>query len=205
MEKHAITPAVAARAGVVEREGSLVFTVTAEDGHAFERVRPLAPGPAKVFQPKGEPLAKWWPLGQPMYAPTVLLTEGASDTLAALSALATTPVRRLAGFDVAALPGTGFPIERVVPSLRAMECRFAYTAFDGDEAGAKLTRRLSLALDLAGIRSAALPVSSGHDLGEMLTALTLASRGVLRGDADEGRGRRPAHDGGGRGMSARER
>lgn len=174
---HAIDPSFAARAGVAERGASLVFTVTTERG-SFQRTRRLnGRGPAKVLQPRGQSLEVWWPLHRPMYAPTVLLVEGESDALAALSALAATPVRQLAGFEVGALPGTGFPLGRVVEELRGMEARFAYLAFDADDAGRKLTRRLRLALDQVGVRTAQLAIPDGGDLSDVLAAVAPEHRG----------------------------
>lgn len=169
--ERAISPAVAAKVGVAERDGSLVFTVGTLAGDSFQRTRRLAgAGPTKVLQPRGRPLEIWWPRRRPIVAPTVLLVEGETDALAAQSAMAVTPIRQLAGFEVGALPGTGFPVDRAVEDLRAMEARFVYLAFDADDAGRKLTRKLTAALDLAGMRTAPLAIPDGQDLSDVLAA-----------------------------------
>ena len=172
----AILPAVAARAGVAERDGMLVFTVATKSGSSFQRTRRLGGG-GRVLQPRGQSLEIWWPRQRPMYAPTVLLVEGESDALAALSALAVTPIRQLAGFEIGSLPGTGLPVDRIVEELREMETRVAFTAFDGDDAGRKLTRRLSAALDLAGISTARLAIPDDRDLADLLVAEPPERRG----------------------------
>lgn len=175
-EQRGISTAVAARAGVAERDGSLVFTVATAEG-SFQRTRRLSGGPAKVLQPTGQPLAVWWPLGRPLHAPTVLLTEGESDALAALSALAQEPIGALPPHAVASLPGCGYPVDRLAGELRDMETSFAYFAFDADDPGRKLTRKASAALDLASIRSASLAIREGRDLADELARVPESLRG----------------------------
>jgi hypothetical protein len=130
-----------------------------------------------MLQPPGQRLEVWWPLGRPEYAPALLLTEGEADALAAISALAARPVAALPEYAVGALPGTGFPVKRLVAELRQAEARFVYLAFDADPAGFRLTRRVGWELDPAGIRVAPLAILEGHDLAETLAAVEPARRG----------------------------
>ena len=177
-KSHAIDPAVAARLGVAERDASLGFTVRRPGGcGSFQRTRPLGGVAAKVLQPRGQRLELWWPAGPPEFAPVVLLAEGEGDVLAALSALVQEPIAALPEHAVGALPGTGFPVERVVEEMRRIECAFCYTCFDADEAGRKLTRRLSAALDLSRIRSASLPIRADRDLADELARVPASLRG----------------------------
>ncbi len=173
---HAISSALAGRLGVAERDGGLVFTVRRPDGGSFQRVRPLG-GRTRVLQPKGEPLRIWWPARPPEYVPVVLLAEGEGDALAALTALEQEPIAALPEFAVASLPGASMPVERIVAELQRIECKFAYLAFDGDEPGRKLARRLSAALDLCRIRSISLPIRAHRDLADELAAVPESLRG----------------------------
>src|SRR4029077_5135740 len=84
---HGIDPSLAASLGVRERSCALVFPCCDANG-AFERVRPLGDGPAKVRQPRGRALCCWWPAGRDDRA-AVLVCEGESDALAALTAMHT--------------------------------------------------------------------------------------------------------------------
>lgn len=172
---HGISPALAGRLGVAERDG-LVFTVCRPNGGSFQRVRPLG-GRTRVLQPKGEPLRIWWPASPPEYVSVVFLAEGEGDALAALTALEQEPIAALPEFAVGALPGASMPVERIVAELRRVECTFAYLAFDADEAGRKLARRLGAALDLCGIRSTSLPIRDGRDVADELAAAPTSLRG----------------------------
>jgi hypothetical protein len=175
-----INPRLAAAVGVRERSLSLVFPVRGE-GEPFQRVRQLT-GAAKVLQPRGRPLTVWWPRGRPEYASTVLLVEGESDALAAMSALASHPVSDLPGYAVAALPGASFPVDRIADDLRAMESTFVYSAFDADAPGRKLTNRVRWALDEAGILLAPIAIPDGQDLAEVLAAVEPQTRGQRLAD-----------------------
>lgn len=164
---HAIDPAVAAECGVAEKDGALVFTVTRPDGSTFERRRPLN-GPAKVIQPAGEPLTLWWPQGRPDSTDAVLVGEGESDELAALSALRCTPVGCYRDLKVAAIPGTGFPVARLADELAAVGARQVALALDADEAGRSYTERARAALAAAGIEAVSVQVPDGQDLSDVL-------------------------------------
>jgi hypothetical protein len=172
-----IEPAVAARAGVAERGGALTFTVLGRDG-IFERTRRIAgSGPAKVLQPRGRRLELWWPHWRPEYAPSVLLVEGETDALAAASALASGPLTRFDELPIAALPGCGFPVRRLVDELLWVECRLIYFALDADQAGRKFTRQACHALDPEGIRTAVVSLPDGADLAETAVAVAPERRG----------------------------
>jgi Toprim-like len=173
-EAHAISPDVAVGAGVVQRGMSLLYPVATADG-TFKRTRRLDEE-GRTFQPRGVPLAAWWPLGRPQLCPIAFAVEGESDALAACSALARTPVSGLAEFAVCSLPGTSFPLGRLVEELVRVECAFAYLAFDGDEAGRKLTRRAESTLIAAGIRTADLGIRDG-DLSGLLAVEAPKDRG----------------------------
>lgn len=174
---HAISANVATRCDVVERAGELVFPIRRSDGTYFERRRSLDGGP-KVRQPAGEPLSLWWPLSPPALARTVFLVEGESDALSALSAWILAWPPELEAYAIGALPGTGFPVERVVEELTRIETISALLAFDGDDAGRRLTRKMRAALDLAGIRSLPLAIPDGLDLSDVLASEPPATRGT---------------------------
>ena len=149
---HAIDPELAARCGVREAAGSLVYPCRAADGTSFDRLRSLnGAGPAKVKQPPGRPLALWWPLRRPRGAEAVLVCEGESDALAALEPLAES---RFAAPAVVAVPGTGFPARRLAEQLGEVGARVAFLALDADEAGRGYAEKVAPALREAGIRPA---------------------------------------------------
>lgn len=167
---HAISPRLAANLGVAERDRSLIFTVATETG-SFRRTRRLnGCGPAKVLQPRGQSLELWWPRWRPELARTVLVVEGESDALAAASALEAGPPTPFDELPIAALPGCGFPVRRLVEELVRVECRFAYFALDADEAGRKFTRSACRALDFTGIHTAVLSLPEGADLADVAAA-----------------------------------
>jgi hypothetical protein len=172
----AIFPSAVALAGVREEDGALVFPYLAEDGTPFGRRRSLNGGPAKVMQPRGWPLAPWWPAGRPDTAPWVLVCEGESDALAAMSALraaATSDVpylRRaadtlgLGALPVVAVPGCGFPAAGLAEALSAVGCIEARLAFDADQAGQAYTDRAAVELVKAGVRPFRVCVRDGSDI-----------------------------------------
>jgi len=172
----AIYPAAVAKAGVCEQAGAIVFSFLAEDGTSFERRRSLDGGPAKVMQPKGQPLTVWWPTGRPDTAPWVLVCEGESDALAAMSALSAAassdvPYLRkaattlgLGALPVVAVPGCGFPPAKLAEALSAVGCIEARLACDADEAGQAYTDRAAVELVKAGIRPFRVHVRDGSDI-----------------------------------------
>ncbi len=172
----AIFPSAVALAGVREENGALVFPYLAEDGTSFERRRSLDGGPAKVLQPKGQPLVPWWPAGRPDTAEWALICEGESDALAAMSALAAAassdvPYLRKAAdtlglgtLPVAAIPGCGYPPAKLAEALRAVGCVEARLAFDADQAGQAYTDRAAVALVKAGVRPFRVHVRDGSDI-----------------------------------------
>ena len=166
---HAIDAEVAHEVGVREVDGQLVFTCKAADGSTFERRRSLnGSGPAKVLQAAGQPLELWWLRGRPQDGDMALLCEGESDALAALSALDAAPVEFLRDLPVAALPGTGFPPDRLVGALSACGVGEVVLALDGDAAGRAYERRAAECLLAAGIRTRVLELPDGMDLAEQL-------------------------------------
>jgi hypothetical protein len=170
--EHGIDAALAAEVGVNERDGDLIYPYRDSDG-AFERVRSLAPGVAKVKQPSGRPLTCWWPLGRPTTLGTVLVCEGESDTLAALSAIRrqqTHPAAQaiLGALTVVGVPGASFPVDRLAEELQGAES--AILAGDGDKAGQAFMRRASEALEDSGLAVAQVDLADGHDLADTLAA-----------------------------------
>src|SRR5688500_17530556 len=107
--EHAIDSELAAQLGVSEDGDAIAFTYTTPDGMTFARRRSLNGSSAKVLQPGSVPLTAWWPRGRPEDEPMVLVCEGESDALAALSALRHSPLAELRGLPVVAIPGTGMP------------------------------------------------------------------------------------------------
>jgi len=130
-----------------------------------------------VLQPRGEPLTIWWPEGVPEYVPVVLLAEGEGDALAVISALAERPQRDLPEHAVAALPGTGFPVKRLLSELVRIETRLAYLAFDADEAGNAYAERVAVALAESGVGTARLGLPTGEDIAEHLSQIEVRLRG----------------------------
>ncbi len=164
-----IDPQLAATLGVRERRGSLRFPCRAADGSSYERERILnGVGPAKVKQPARQPLTLWWPLGRPARADAVLVTEGESDALAALEPLSES---RFAALETVAVPGTGFPAERLAADLVACGACHVYLTLDGDDAGRKFAERAATALREAGIRPVVVEMPDGTDLAAMLAAV----------------------------------
>jgi len=169
---HAIDPRLAHELGVRERDGAIVYCCTDAKG-AFERVRRLDGRGPKLKGPR-RPLACWWPRGRPDRAEFVLISEGESDALAALSAIgsATGGARSvLSEVTVVCVPGTGFPAARLAEELTRVGARQALLAMDGDEAGAKFTASASHSLANAGIQAVPVSLPRGSDLSDCLASV----------------------------------
>ena len=181
---HAIDPAVAERAGVTERDGELVYPYTGGQAR-YERVRSLK-GDAKTRQPAGRPLSCWMPAGQPEQGETVLVCEGESDALAALSAIGGRASHSVAaailnGLRVVAVPGASFPADRLACELQGVGT--VILAPDGDAAGAGFADRAAAALLSAAISTARLSLSSG-DLADHLAGAVNGSDWLASAIAD---------------------
>jgi hypothetical protein len=139
MESRAILPEVAAEVGVVgnDRRTELHFP----NG----RRRVLETG--RVLQAKGRQLESWW-VKPPEEASWewVLVCEGESDTLAARSYLPATPAcSGLPNTPILCVPGTGYPVDRLVADLRG-KTQEAWLAFDPDTAGQRYMSEATEAL-----------------------------------------------------------
>jgi hypothetical protein len=181
-EAHAIRPELAAAVGVQERGGKLVYTIKPRDGDPFERTRrPITKQP--TIQPPGVKLALWWPFGVPdgqtpeRAARRVLALEGEADLLAAFSAVMSkngdAEARRIllrSDLTLAAIPGTGYPVDRLVDELLAAGAREAYLGFDADESGDRCAVEAAEALKAVGITPLRMPISEGRDLADCLAA-----------------------------------
>ena len=128
----------------------------------------------RILGEKGRPLEAWWLTERNKWT-TALVCEGESDSLAALTALRDAPeLSGLCDLPVCCVPGTGFPVARLVETLDGYRC--ALLAFDPDEAGMRYTTEASAALVVAGIR----PVSVGpaeDDLAGWLASVPADMRG----------------------------
>jgi putative DNA primase/helicase len=167
---HSIDPAVAQAVGVTGANGAIHYPCI-DDAGVFERVRAL--GASVTRQPKGRPLCCWWPAGRPdTPAEKVLVAEGESDALAALTAThrASHPVAQeiLAELAVIAVPGASFPVDRLVDELQRVGAGRAILAPDADRAGDGFATRAAEALAAAGIATARLPLPEGRDLADLL-------------------------------------
>jgi hypothetical protein len=163
LRARAIDPDVAADIGVQEERDELIFP--------GGRRRSLnGAGPTKVIQPKGKSLRLWWPEGHPAdLSALALVCEGETDALAGLSALRAVPSGAdLGAIAVTAIPGTGYPIKRLVQELRDAGIGVSLLALDGDEAGHSYTNRAEGALRDAGIRAVVVEMPEGSDLAEVL-------------------------------------
>lgn len=167
-----IDPEMASRCGVREENGAIVWPTVDADGAPALRRRSLNGGP-KVRGPAGATLGVWWPTGPPDPGRVVLVAEGESDALAALSALARDEQEaeaRIArdAVTVASVPGTGFPADRLVRALCDAGAPEAILALDGDAAGRAATAKMTRALIAAGLRVRALQLADGEDLASTL-------------------------------------
>jgi AAA domain/Toprim-like/IclR helix-turn-helix domain len=168
LQRHAIDPLVLAQIGVVERGGRLILP--------SGRSAALNGAGAKVKQPAGVSLEVWWPTGPPEDGATVLVCEGESDALAALSTIGLSEMQHmggpgdlLAGITVAAVPGTGYPASKLAEDLLGVGV--AILAYDGDEAGREATARAAEELHKAGIACHDLAIPDGRDVADCLAAL----------------------------------
>lgn len=173
-QAHAIDPTVAAESGVRQEGDALAFEYRAPDGSRFLRLRSLNGGP-KVRQPKGVSLTLW-ALGADGQE-IALLTEGESDSLAALSAMRSAPLEAVRGMAVFAVPGTGMPAAGAVSRLKAAGVRHVYLAFDGDEAGHAYRAKLIPLLQAEGIKPVVLELPDEHDLADVLVTVPADERG----------------------------
>lgn len=139
-----IDPKIAARHGV-QQEGEWLVYPTGKRRHVTT---------GEHRQPGGKPLEPWLPLGKPEPGQEVMVCEGETDTLAALSA--GVPMH------VVGVPGASFPAERLAELVSG--CNEVYLAFDPDEAGRKAEAAAVAAIPAPCYR---VPVMSG-DLADVL-------------------------------------
>ncbi len=178
MREHGILPALAKRVGVREEPGALVWPTDDADGQPAPRRLTLNGTGPKVRGEAGRSLGVWWPGGRPKRAESVLVCEGESDALAALSTLVSSEedtdgsvsfLRGLIG-GVLSLPGTGFPPERLVEGLSSVGAGFVALALDADEAGRRAARSAMEAVRAAGMQVVVLNLPDGRDLGDCVAA-----------------------------------
>lgn len=163
---HAIDHDLAAGLGVGELDGALTFRYQDSDGE-YRRRRPL--DGSRTFQPPGRPLTLWWPDGRPEPGRHVLLCEGESDALSALTAIRSmNGAAPIAAPTVAALPGCGHG--RAVDDLRAAGVGSVTVCLDGDDAGRKAADRICAGLVEAGAVVSRIDPGDGKDLADVLCA-----------------------------------
>lgn len=176
--EHAIDPDVAHEARVSEDDGAIVWPTVDADGRPSPRRRSLNGGP-KTLGSRGASLGVWWPFPASSNAP-VLVCEGESDALAALSAIWRSGRHGdvLAGevMGVGAVPGTGFPADRLAAALRGAGVIEAVLAYDADEAGRQALERAQTALHAVGVRAWPLLLPDGLDLADVLAREALGDR-----------------------------
>ena len=182
LKARGIDPDVAARIGAREDRGELVWPTVDVDGRPAPRRRTLNGAAVKVRGAHGVSPGLWWPAGPPRQTDgtAVLLCEGESDALAALTALelddpadngATHLARRYIS-AVAAMPGTSFPRDRLVAALRTLGVREVVLALDADEAGRRAAADVARVLREVGITPMQVPLPDGTDLAECLAGET---------------------------------
>lgn len=172
--RHGIDLDLATRLGVAERDGSLVYTYRNTDGSTYQRTYTVSPnGGPRARQPAGQPLTLWRPLERS--GSVALICEGESDALAALTALRDAPLEELQELPVFAVPGTGYPANRLAADLTDAGVEEALLAFDADPAGRTYTAKSVDALRAAGIRPISVDLPDGADLAD--TAATAENRG----------------------------
>ena len=174
--ERAIDPDLAAELGVRENGHGLEFPYPHGMGEQFARTRSLNGGGPKVRQPSGTMLVPWQPVRNGK-AREVLVTEGESDALAAISALRRSPLGEFRDLPVLAIPGTGCPVKRVVEHLASTECQQAWVALDADDAGRAYTEKLIPLLGEKGIRICRVDFAEGFDLADSLAAVAEDERG----------------------------
>lgn len=179
LASHAIEPDVAELLGWREDRGSLVIPCSNGEGDPTDRRRSLDGGP-KVIGERGATLGvtSWWP-GRPLRdSRWVLATEGEVDAAAAVSALlaaegtdeAESAADYLDGLAIASVPGTGFPVKRLVEAMRAAGAQRVAVCFDADESGRRASERAIEALRDAGIDAYPVLLPDDQDLADVLAA-----------------------------------
>jgi KaiC/GvpD/RAD55 family RecA-like ATPase len=170
--EHGIAEDAAVACGVREESGYVLYPYVTDDDERYNRRRPIGGG--NVRTPAGAKAAAWWPQGPPERAERVLVAEGESDALAAVTAqrAASDPHERtlLDGLVVVAVPGAGFPPDRLRDALARRECTEAILAFDGDDAGRRGAHRTAATLRAAGITVLQIDPEDGHDLADCIAA-----------------------------------
>lgn len=157
------------KCGVRADADAIVWPTVDADGKPSPRRRRLTDGPGpKVRGDAGRTLGVWWPAGRPdRVTGDVLICEGESDAMAALSALHGRPEH----VDVASVPGCGFPVRVLTRELQGVGATVVALAFDGDIAGAMTSDRVADALVAEGIGTRIFPIGHGEDLASTLGAL----------------------------------
>jgi hypothetical protein len=167
--EHGIDSGIASAVGVVERDGALVYTYTAADGTTYERTYKIVPnGGPRARQPAGQGLTIWRPTERT--GDVALICEGESDALAALTALRDSPLEELREIPVFAVPGTGYPVDRLKADLKAAKVEEALLAFDADPPGQVYAGKVAAALRAEGIRAVPVELPADTDLAETAAA-----------------------------------
>jgi Toprim domain len=135
LEGHRIDLHLAQRVDVRSDRETVVYPVTTPRGESYERRRDLSDPKRRTIQPAGQPLCLIWFDGRPDPGDDVLLAEGESDALAALSHLNGSAIK------VGAIPGVVTPVEQVAGELG--HCRRVYLALDDDQPGRAATIRFA--------------------------------------------------------------
>lgn len=153
-KERAIDPDVATAAGVREEGEALVYPTGK---------RRSLNGGQKHTQPSGANI-KAWPLNWTSPAPSVLVTEGETDGLAAATALVS--AGPFSAHPILALPACTYPPNQLagVFAHPKAQTRDAFLALDPDEAGQKARARITVALEARGIRAIPVELPDGFDL-----------------------------------------
>jgi hypothetical protein len=157
-KRRGINPGVALKHGVRETDEGLEFP--------GGRVRNLNGNGPKMRQPSGVPVQPWLPEGAPEPGDAVLVCEGETDALAALTALEFAPDAPFDKPKVISLPGSSFPAERLARGLA--QC-IVYLAYDADKAGREASARAVRALREVGAEVVVLEQEEDYDLADTLT------------------------------------
>lgn len=161
----AINAQLAWDCGVRERNGAIVWPTVDAQGLLSPRSRRLDEGSGpKVRGEYGRTLGVWWPKGRPTAPHDILVCEGESDGLAALTAL--TGGRTA----VATIPGASFPALRLLTELQHAGANVVALAFDGDLAGGQATERIVATLAVNGIGARVIAIPDDQDLASILGA-----------------------------------
>lgn len=154
-KERAIDPAVATAAGVREEGDALIYPTGK---------RRSLNGGAKHLQSKGEALKPWWVNKKPGGPEPVVVTEGETDGLAALTALRTPTPAQYERLSIIALPGCQYPANTLAYGLSCYDATDAFLCLDGDEPGRKARAGLVAALAQRGIRAIPVDLPDGFDL-----------------------------------------